>query len=171
MLRTLFCEQYGHAALFAPDRAPRPDSSLLPSYLYHTLKTAPALPRPCAASALPPPRREPRQPPPRADGPRSRGKTNPTVKWPRADSTWARGWVSSSEDCSSHPLSSWHRLPQPEQRRSRVFFSPLFEVYRCLSGGLQPEKTPRAPSASPTAAGEAATGGKPPRARGSPSLT
>lgn len=50
---TLFSEHYGQAALFAPDCAPRPGSSLLPCYLHHTFKTAPALPRPSAASALP----------------------------------------------------------------------------------------------------------------------
>lgn len=140
----------------APDCAPRPDSSLLPSYLYPTSKTAPALPRASAASALPSPRREPRQPPPHADGPRSRGKTNPPVKRPRADSTWARGWVSSSEDCSGHPRSC-----RSLNKGGVGCFSPLFAADRRLSGGssLRRPRAPRFPG-TPTAAG-----GKRPRAR------
>lgn len=114
-LETLFSELYGHAALLAPDRAA---VRLFTSYL------CPPFHPPCPVPSRPVPSLRCLGSPRRAGTPPAAParETNPAVKRPGADSTWARGWVSSSEDCSSQPLSSWHRRPQPEPRRSWVFF-------------------------------------------------
>lgn len=82
-----------------------------------------------------------------------RGKTNPTVRRPPADSTRARGWVSSSEGCCGQPVPSRRGSPQPSLRGSRAP-SPQFAAVGVRRG-------PRAPSGRPQAAGGRGSGGSP----------
>lgn len=85
------------------------------------------------------------------------GKTNPTVRRPPADSTRARGWVSSSQGCCGHPVPSRRGSPQPWLRRSRAA-SPQFTAVGVRRGT---PCAPRAPSGRAKAAGGRGSGGKP----------